>query len=254
MPFKNLKYDVTFSFAEENNAFVKEVAGHLKGRDLTYYYYKEDEVEAWGKDLRTHLSGIYSKQSRLCVIFVSADYKEKVWTKIELKNAQVRARKDIHEYLLPFKLDDTELPEIPPFIKYLSSKEVDSKALAEAIYKKIEQHRRRDTFLNGLYREVKSFFFSWKRLVATALVVLSAVFLLLEDRLTPVDALTLRLYERSRKDTKGSVCRDKWFSRSRGSGTCSWHHGVLMEVDTSLPAKTMEQCREEAKAISWLHQ
>ncbi len=252
MILRNFKYDVTLSFAEENHAFVEGVAMHLKSRNVDYYYYKEDLIKIWGKELKKHLSGIYNRQSRLCVIFISSHYKEKVWTQFELKHAWRRAKRDIQEYILPFKLDATELPEISPTIKYLSVNELNEKELADAICEKIEEHKRKDAFIYWPYRLVRYYLSSRRNVIVATISAISIFGLSFRDHLTPIDTLTMRLYERSKKTIKGSICRDGWFSKSRGSGSCSSHQGVLTKKDSIVPAKTMKECRDEAKEISWL--
>lgn len=245
-------YDVSFSFAEEDNAFVQEVANHLKRRNPNYYYYKEDLVKNWGKDLEKYLAPIYRRQSRLCVVFVSAAYRDKVWTKFEFENANEKAKRNFLEYILPFKLDDTELPKIPSTTKYLTSKEIAAKELADAICRKIDEHKQRDGVLIRLYGWIRYYLRkpAYRAALALAVVLLSSF--LLRDRFTPVDQLALRLYDHSRKRIKGSVCKDGWYSKSRGSGTCSSHGGVLFKKDSVMPTKTVEESREEAGEISWL--
>ncbi len=250
MLFRKYKYDVAFSFAEENYTFVEEVVGFLKHRNPNYYYYKEDLVLAWGKDLGKAISPVYQRQSRLCVVFVSASYREKVWTKFELKKAQIKARRGIQEYILPFKLDDTELPEIPPTIKYLSIRDFDASMLADAICRKIDEHKKRDKFLIRLYGIIR--YYTRMPVTLFALLALLSLYILIRDRLTPVDELTTRLYERSKERRKGSVCRDSSYSMSRGSGTCSHHGGVQRKKDSMISTLTLEECREMAKDISWL--
>jgi len=245
-------YDVSFSFAEEDNAFVQEVANHLKRRNPNYYYYKEDLVSNWGKDLEQYLSPIYRRQSRLCVVFVSTAYREKVWTKFELDKATAKAKRNISEYILPFKMDDTGLPEIPSTVKYLSRREIGAEELVEAICRKIDEHRERDGLPIRLYGLMR--YYLRKPLYRAALLVLAILLscALLWDHLTPVEQLAARLYEQSRKKVKGSVCQDGWYSKSRGSGTCSYHGGVLFKKDSLMPVKTVEESHAEAEEISWL--
>jgi hypothetical protein len=250
---RRFKYDVTFSFAEENHVVVEEVIYHLRSKELNYYYYKEDLIEEWGKELSKHLSGIYKRQSRLCVIFISDHYKKKVWTKHELENARKRSIKDIHGYILPFKIDDTELTEISPTIKYLSLEQVDAKKLAEAIYKKVTEHKEKDTFLRWLYVELRYLLFSSPRRIILTLMIAIVLFLFVcWDHLTPVNTLTMRLYERNKRRVKGSICNNGELSESRGPGTCSWNSGVAKDTDFIIPDKTIEECREAARDISWI--
>lgn len=248
---RKYKYDVSLSFAEEDDGFVKDVVRHLKHRKSRYYYYKDELILSWGKDLAEYLSSIYSHQSRLCVIFISAAYREKVWTTFEFREAQIKAKKEIHEYILPFKIDDTELPEIPSTIKRLSSRDFDAERLADAICRKINDHKKRDPFYLRLCGMIRYYLRSPRHLVFLTIVALLTGWPLFRDHLTPVDTLAPRLYGRHMTRFR-SVCGDGTLSRSRGRGTCSHHLGVTRNVDTLIPMKTMDECRVLAKEISWL--
>ena len=69
-----------------------------------------------------------------------------------------------------------------------------------------------------------------------------------------VDKLTEIFYEqKSNKRTfNGAVCRDGRISTSQGRGTCSWHGGVRFYFYKGDYIKTKEECRREAKKISWI--
>lgn len=70
--------------------------------------------------------------------------------------------------------------------------------------------------------------------------------------LTPVETLAIRIYNRSSyKFRIGATCTDGWKSNATGSGACSHHGGVAEWVYKTDHRKTIEECREEAKKISW---
>ena len=107
---KNYQYDVALSFAGPNRSYVERVADFVRRHDVPVFYDTYEEVGLWGKDLYTHLAELYSKKARYCVMFVSEDYAERLWTNHERKNAQVRAFQENKEYILPVRLDYTEIP------------------------------------------------------------------------------------------------------------------------------------------------
>ena len=75
----------------------------------------------WGKDLVEFFDEIYRKRSRFCVMFISMDYNDRMWTIHERKSAQARALEEKgKEYILPIKVDDTELPGMLPTIGHIS--------------------------------------------------------------------------------------------------------------------------------------
>jgi hypothetical protein len=55
------------------------------------------------------------------VIFVSKEYKDRQWTSHELRSAQAKASElKGQEYILPVKVDDTELEGLPRNVGYVS--------------------------------------------------------------------------------------------------------------------------------------
>jgi len=78
-------------------------------------------LSLWGKNLYEFFHEIYSKRSRYCVIFVSKEYGERVWTNHERQSAQERMlREKGSEYVLPVKVDNTELPGLMITTGYLT--------------------------------------------------------------------------------------------------------------------------------------
>jgi hypothetical protein len=72
------------------------------------------------------------------VIFVSKEYKDRQWTNHELRSAQAKALEvKGQEYILPVKVDNTELEGLPPNVGYVSiSIGVDK--IAEMLIKKLQ--------------------------------------------------------------------------------------------------------------------
>ncbi len=135
------EYDVALSFAGEDRAFVKRVADILQKNEINVFYDEYEKVKLWGKDLYTHLDEVYRNKSRYCIIFISKHYKEKLWTNHERESAQARAFSENQEYILPFKLDATDIPGVRPTTGYLSLKDTDEEALAFAIIEKLGERQ-----------------------------------------------------------------------------------------------------------------
>ena len=133
---REYKYDVALSFAGEDRAIVEEVARILKSHGISVFYDKYEEVDLWGKDLSEHLDEVYRKKARYCVIFISKYYAEKAWPRHERRSALARAMEERGEYILPVRLDNTEIPGIRPTIGYLDIERYPPARLAEAILKK----------------------------------------------------------------------------------------------------------------------
>jgi hypothetical protein len=109
---QNFEYDIAFSYAGEDRNYVEKVAIYLKANNVRVFYDRFEEVNLWGKNLYTYLSGIYKDQAEFTVMFISKDYAKKLWTNHERESAQARAFKENKEYILPARFDSTEIPGV----------------------------------------------------------------------------------------------------------------------------------------------
>lgn len=113
------------------------VARGLQAAGVRYFYDQDEAVELWGKDLAEHFDYIYRLASRYCVMFISADYALKEWTRHERRSALARALTQEGEYVLPARFDDTALPGLRPTTAYLDLVEVAPATLVEFIVEKV---------------------------------------------------------------------------------------------------------------------
>jgi hypothetical protein len=130
-------YDIALSFAGENRDVVEEIAEILKRNGVAVFYDKYEEANLWGKNLYEHLAEVYSERAQYCIIFISEDYNKKIWTTHERKNAQERALKENREYILPVRIDDTEIPGLLTTIGYLDLRTSSPEQIADAAIEKL---------------------------------------------------------------------------------------------------------------------
>ncbi|MDI3524643.1 TIR domain-containing protein [Kosmotoga sp.] len=136
---ENEGYDVALSFAGEQRDYVREVAKILAEEyELKVFFDEFEEEKLWGKNLYDKLHEIYSKKARYIIIFVSKEYKEKIWTNHERKAAQERALelKD-KEYILPVRFDESEIPGLPSTVCYLDARKFSPQEVALTFAKKL---------------------------------------------------------------------------------------------------------------------
>jgi len=132
---KSYKYDVTLSFAGEDRIHMELILRELKKRNLRIFYDKDEDL--WGKDLYSHLSHVYGKEARFCIMLLSKHYATKLWTNHERKAAQARAFQENEEYILPVRLDDTEIEGIPSTIGYIDFNKTPPGQIAEMVVNKL---------------------------------------------------------------------------------------------------------------------
>lgn len=113
------EYDVALSFAGEDRKFVEDCAKILRSLNINVFYDNYEKEVLLGKNLYSYLADVYQSRARFAVVFVSEAYKKKRWTNHELEYITARKFTQDEEYLLPVKLDETELNEIPLTTGYL---------------------------------------------------------------------------------------------------------------------------------------
>lgn len=131
------KYDVALSFAGEDREYVDKVAKLLKEKNVKVFYDKFEEAELWGKDLVTSFDTIYRKSARFCVPFISEHYKEKIWTRHEIRTSFARAIQSDEEYILPARFDDTEIEGMRPTIGFIDLRRCTLEEFVNVILKKL---------------------------------------------------------------------------------------------------------------------
>jgi len=107
------QWDVALSFADAQRDYVGQVAEALKARGVRCFYDADEQIELWGKYLADELPAIYGEQAVAVVMFVSAEYAAREWTRLERRAALARAVREQREYVLPARFDHTPLPGLP---------------------------------------------------------------------------------------------------------------------------------------------
>jgi hypothetical protein len=104
------QWDVALSFAGAQRDYVEQVAQALQARGVRCFYDADEQIDLWGKYLAEELPAIYGEQAAAIVVFVSADYAARDWTRLERRVALGRAVRERREHVLPARFDDTPLP------------------------------------------------------------------------------------------------------------------------------------------------
>lgn len=132
-------YDVCLSFAGEQRDYVELIAVELKKAGLKVFYDQDEDIapKLWGHDLGEYLDYIYRRGSRFCLMFISADYAEKVWTRHERRSALARVIEEGGDYLLPARFDDTELPGLRATTAYVDLRQIAPATLVDFVLHKL---------------------------------------------------------------------------------------------------------------------
>lgn len=134
-----LQYDVAISFAGEDRMVAEEIATSLLAKRYRVFYDRFEQHTLLGEDLGGYLPDVYGEQSRYCVVVVSENYANKVWTRLEFKSAIAGAifGESRDAFVLPLRLDDTKLSGLQSTVGYLDLRELDIGEAVELLVQKI---------------------------------------------------------------------------------------------------------------------
>ena len=111
-------YDVALSYLREEHADdARELATRLRKAGYSVFFDEFEEAELWGQVLEEKLESIYRDEARFCVMFVSAGYIARPWTRHERRVAIARAVRETG-YVLPIRYDDSDIPGLPDGVVY----------------------------------------------------------------------------------------------------------------------------------------
>jgi TIR domain len=134
------RYDVALSFAGEDRGPALALATRLRGAGFRVFFDRFEEL--WGQDLSERLHEVYDHQCRHAVVFVSGHYLRRPWTNYERRVLVARAMREDAGFLLPIRVDDTELPGLPGVMAYKSLHEEGLDAIFDALCRLLAGGRR----------------------------------------------------------------------------------------------------------------
>lgn len=132
------KFDVALSFAGTERRFAEELAKRVRDAGFEVFYDEFYPEQLWGRDLVVFFDNIYRKASRYCVMFISHEYADRMWTTHERRSAQARAVEEKgNEYILPIQVDNTELDGLHPTTGYISLDQYAMPRIADMLITKL---------------------------------------------------------------------------------------------------------------------
>lgn len=115
------EYDLAVSFAGEQRDYAR---GVVRGLDdnLNVFYDEDNKADMLGEDLIEYFTDMYQHRARYVAMFVSAEYERKMWTNVERRSALARAAQQRTAYILPIRMDDTQLPGLLPTVGFADAR------------------------------------------------------------------------------------------------------------------------------------
>lgn len=148
-PKSGFDFDVCVSFAGSERAIAERLAARLTASPMErrVFYDEFEKQTLWGEELFSCLHSVYSERSLFCVILFSHRYRQRAWTRHELRAAQTRVLDDRQPYVFPVEVDEGAIPAEFASVGYWSFTPGDEASLAEAMEEKINAYIGQNYFL-----------------------------------------------------------------------------------------------------------
>jgi hypothetical protein len=134
---KSPTFDVVLSFAGPQRAYARAISSILEANGVSVYLDERFKAQMWGTNLVERLHVTYSKEGRYCLILISKEYRQRIYTKVERRAALDRMITEKAEYLLPVKVDDSWIDGLPQSTAYLDLRTEGIIGICEALVEKI---------------------------------------------------------------------------------------------------------------------
>ena len=131
------EYDVALSFASEDRDVAEKFADLLHIKNIAVFYDEYQPSAPAGNDFVTHIAELYRTKARYCVMLISGHYPLKKWTEEERTAARDHALRDANEYILPVRLDDTEVLGITETAGYRDLRQHSMESLIDWLEQKL---------------------------------------------------------------------------------------------------------------------
>jgi formylglycine-generating enzyme len=133
------KYDIAFSFAEEELVVATQIAEAFKKKAIAYYLYTEHDADNLGKSLLQITQQVYGTDTRHVLLITSEVFVKKYWTSIESQIVQIAAAHK-PDFIFRLKLDDTRVDGISDTLFSLKWKD-NAEEIAAIIHSRLEDEK-----------------------------------------------------------------------------------------------------------------
>jgi TIR domain len=139
-PIADIKFKVALSFPGERRRFVDSIAGSLRealGADSVFYDL-DYQAQLARPNLDTLLQDVYSKNSELIVVFLSAEYSSKEWCGLEWRAIREIIKQRRSEQLMLVRFDDSSIDGVFSHDGYIDARRHDEDAVVGFILSRLK--------------------------------------------------------------------------------------------------------------------
>ena len=137
------EYDVALSFAAEDRATADELANQLAARNIKVLRAEYQAADLGGSDFLTYIAEIYRTKARFCLLLISKHYPLKAWTIAERTSAREHTLRDPEEYILPIRLDDTDVRGVAEVRGYRDLRQSSMESIVDLVQGKLQESKSR---------------------------------------------------------------------------------------------------------------
>lgn len=137
----NYKYDVAFSFLQEDEQLALDIADRIQDRvSVNVFVYSERQDELAGTDGVDTFSRIFGEESRVVIVLHHKAWGQTRWTRVEENAIRMRGFNEGHEFVLLVELETPAKPPVwlPPTRIYLGFERYGVDGVATVIESRVQ--------------------------------------------------------------------------------------------------------------------
>jgi len=131
------EFDVAISYADGDRPYAQALFDALKVRGIKTFYDRDQEARLWGENRLDFVFDLHHHKSRYCVMFLSKNYDTERWSMLERQTAQARDFDGHSRYILPVRLDDTEITGVNSKVIYIEWHRHTPETIADLVEEKL---------------------------------------------------------------------------------------------------------------------
>ena len=135
---ERFEQEVAISYAGEDREIAEQIAQSLRRKGISVFFDKFSKVDLWGKSLSSWFRKTYGKSSRFVLVLISRHYPVKDWANFEFSIARAEEKKRKEDFILPVRLDNTEIPGLPSDKAYLDFKKEGLNGVVDSLVQKVK--------------------------------------------------------------------------------------------------------------------
>ncbi len=136
----NYNYDVAFSFAQKDESLALSIYMLLKDR-IRCFIYSEEQKKLAGTDGEKTFNDVFSREARIIVIFLSSDWGNTKWTRIEETAIKNKGFDEGYDFaiFIPTEKDVTQPKYIPKTRLYIGLERWGIESAASVIESRVQE-------------------------------------------------------------------------------------------------------------------